>query len=200
MTDLLAANVLVVNQKAKFIELTNEYLIRDPEGGVVGSIRQEGQGKGRKLLRLVSNIDQFLPVSLGVFDAEGTKVLQITRPAKLMKSTVTVADASGSVVGKIVQQNMIGKIRFGLEDAGGAALGEIRAENWRAWDFAIVDASEREIGRITKKWAGFGKELFTTADNYVFEVGDESVAPALRKLMLAAACAIDTALKQDDKT
>ena len=32
MSDLLARNVLVINQKAKLIELTDEYRIRDEEG------------------------------------------------------------------------------------------------------------------------------------------------------------------------
>ena len=199
MTDLLSANVLVVNQKAKLIELTNEYLIRNPEGDVVGKIQQEGQSKARKVLRAVSNVDSFLTVRLAVFDAAGARVLSLTRPAAFWKSKVEVADAGGSVVGRIVQRNAIGKIRFGLEGAGGADLGEIRAENWRAWDFAIVTPEGREVGRISKKWAGFGKELFTTADNYVFEVSDESVDRTLRLLMLAAAAAIDTALKQNDR-
>ncbi len=197
MTDLLNADVLIVNQKAKLIELTNEYTVSNPEGQVVGFIRQENQSMARKALRLLTKIDQYLPVSLGVFDAGGERVLHLTRPAKFMKSTVEVADGAGVNVGRIVQQNVIGKIRFGFEDRTGQALGEIRAENWRAWNFSIVDASGREVGRITKKWAGVGKELFTTADNYVFEVTAPDVDPTLRQLMLGAAAAIDTALKQD---
>ncbi|MDQ1437947.1 MAG: hypothetical protein QOK43_1576 [Acidimicrobiaceae bacterium] len=196
--DLLAADVLIVNQKAKLIELTNEYTIRDPQGQVVGSVRQEGQSKARKVVRALTRFDQFMSVRLGVYDAGGALVLSLTRPAKLMKSSVEVADGGGAAVGRIVQQNVIGKIRFGLEDASGAALGQIRAENWRAWDFAILDPAEREVGRISKKWAGLGKELFTTADNYVLEVSDATVSPGMRKLMLAAAAAIDTALKQNE--
>lgn len=198
MTNLLEADVLIVNQKAKLIELTNEYLIRDAAGSTVGAIRQEGQSKARKVLRLVTSVDQFLSVRLGVYDSAGQRVLELTRPAKFMKSTVSVADGSGTPVGRIVQQNVIGKIRFGLEDASGAPVGSIRAENWRAWDFAILDNDEREIGRISKKWAGVGKELFTTADNYAFEVSAADLSLNVRRLMLAAAAAIDTALKQDD--
>lgn len=200
MTSLLEADVLVVNQKAKLIELTNEYLIRDEAGEVVGAIRQENQSKARKVLRLLSNVDQFLSVSLGVYDAAGERVLQLTRPAKLMKSTLTVADGAGVEVGRIVQQNIIGKIRFGLEDRTGTPLGSVRAENWRAWNFAILDTSEKEVGRITKKWAGIGKELFTTADNYAFEVTGSDLSLVMRQLMLGTAAAIDTALKQDDKS
>jgi uncharacterized protein YxjI len=196
VTDLLATDTLIVSQKAKLVELTNEYTIRDESGQVVGTIRQENQSKARKVLRALTKFDQFMSVHLGVYDAEGGRVLQITRPAKLMKSSVEVADGSGNPVGRIVQQNMIGKIRFGLEGAGGGAVGSIRAENWRAWDFAILDTAEREIGRISKKWAGLAKEAFTTADNYVLEMKGRDLQRPVRQLMLAAAAAVDTALKQ----
>jgi hypothetical protein len=36
VTGLLERDVLVISQKAKLIEMTNEYLIRDPEGEEVG--------------------------------------------------------------------------------------------------------------------------------------------------------------------
>ena len=81
---------------------------------------------------------------------------------------------------------------------GGEKLGMVRAENWRAWDFQLLDASEKQVGRITKKWAGGVKEIFTTADNYMVEI-DPSVTGDLRLLMLAVATGIDTAIKQDDK-
>jgi uncharacterized protein YxjI len=196
VADLLGLDRLVVSQKAKLIELTNEYRIRDEDGNDVGVIRQEGQSKAKKLLRLVTSVDQFLTVRLSVYDAAGAKVVGLRRPAKILKSTVEVTDRAEQLVGRIVQQNVLGKIRFGLVGADGSALGEIRAENWRAWDFAVVDAAGAEVARITKKWAGLGKELFTTADNYVLEVSP-GVAGPVRLLVLAAAAGIDTALKQD---
>ena len=197
MSDLLTRDVLVVNQKAKLFELTSEYAIRDEQGNDVGVIRQEGQSAARKMLRMVSSLDQFLTHTLAVYDQDGTKVVELTRPRKLMKSTVRVRDRTGREVGRIVQQNVVGKRRFGLEGAGGERIGAINAENWRAWDFAIEDATGAEIGRITKKWGGLLREGFTTADNYVLHVSGD-VAPDLRLLMLASAAGIDLALKQDE--
>lgn len=197
MTGLLDHDRLVISQKAKLIELTNEYVIRDEAGIQVGVVRQEGQSKMRKALRLVSKLDQFMTHHLSVYDAGGAKVLSLTRPMALLKSTIEVADAGGTAIGRIVQKNIVGKIRFGLEDAAGTPVGEIRGENWRSWDFSIVDATEREIGRVTKKWAGLGREMFTTADNYAFEVAPDA-SGALRLLAFAAAAGIDTALKQDN--
>lgn len=196
MSNLLSLNRLVVNQKAKLIELTNEFRIRDEAGNDVGYIRQEGQTALKKLARFVSSLDQFMTHKLSVYDAAGTKVLELERPRKFMKSKLIVTDGAGRKAGEIVQKNVFGKINFGLEDATGTPVGQIKAENWRAWNFAIVDQTDREIGRITKKWEGVVKAAFTTADNYLVEI-DPSVTGDLRLLTLASAAGIDTALKQD---
>lgn len=196
MSDLLTRNVLVINQKAKLIELTNEYRILDEAGDQIGVIRQEGQSKARKLLRFVSGIDQFLTHRIAVYDSAGTKVVELLRPAKFMKSTLRVSDGTGRSVGSIVQQNVFGKKRFDLQTADGQPLGSINAENWRSWDFSIHGEGGAEVGRITKKWAGLLREGFTTADHYVLQVS-AAVPSNLRLLMLASAAGIDVALKQD---
>lgn len=198
MSELLTLSRLVFSQKAKLIEMTNEYRVRDENGREVGVVREEGQSKAKKVLRLVSSLDQFMTHTLVLYDASGARVLELVRPRKVLKSTVEVRSASGDVLGRIRQENVIGKIRFALEDASGASLGALRAENWRAWDFQLTDGSGAEVARITKKWAGLGKELFTTADNYVVEIAP-TVADPLRSLCLAAGAGVDTALKQDSR-
>src|SRR5215216_6257508 len=60
MSDLLTHDTLVFKQKAKLIELTNEYKVLDQEGNVVGLIREEGQSTARKALRILTKVDQFL--------------------------------------------------------------------------------------------------------------------------------------------
>jgi uncharacterized protein YxjI len=193
---LLDYDRIIINQKAKLIELTNEYKIRDEEGADIGVIRQEGQSTLKKVARFVSNLDQFMTHTLGAYNADGTKVLELVRPRKLVKSTVKVSDGTGAQVGEIRQQNVFGKIRFGLHDGTGTKIGEIQAENWRAWNFAIVDVAGTEVGRITKTWEGLAKTLFTTADDYVLEISPATQG-ALRLLAFASAVGVDTALKQD---
>ena len=197
MSDLLNMNVMVISQKPKFIEMTNEYEITDENGTPVGAVRQEGQSKARKLLRLVTSVDQFLTHKLAVRDAGGAKILELVRPAKVFKSTVEVLDANGTHVGKIVQENIVGKKRFRLDGPSDETLGSINAENWRSWDFAINDAAGNEVGRITKKWTGILREGFTTADRYLLHISG-NVSRPMRQLMVASAAGVDTALKQDD--
>jgi uncharacterized protein YxjI len=197
VSDLLKRNLLVINQKAKLIELTDEYRVRDEEGNDIGYIREEGKSTLKKAARLLTDLDQFFTHRLAMYDKEGTKVVELLRPRKVFKSRVEITDGEGRPVGVIVQQNVFGKKKFGLQSATGEQLGQINAENWRAWDFAIEDMTGQEVGRITKKWAGLLREGFTTADNYVLEITG-GVSDDLRLMMLGSAAGVDLALKQDE--
>ncbi|WP_327267662.1 phospholipid scramblase-related protein [Streptomyces sp. NBC_01218] len=192
---LFDQQVLVVNQKAKLIEVTNEYRVFDQQGATLGSVVQVGQSAFRKVLRFVSSWDQYLTHRLEIRDAYGQPQLLLTRPAKFIKSRVIVQRPDGRAVGEIVQQNAIGKINFAIM-VDGRKVGAIKAENWRAWNFSIVDHNEAEIARITKTWEGLAKTLFTTADNYVLQIHYQLPEPLL-SLVVATALTVDTALKQD---
>ncbi|MFD3558424.1 phospholipid scramblase-related protein [Streptomyces sp. NPDC058686] len=194
---LFTEPVLVVNQKAKLIELTNEYTVMDQNGAQIGSVVQVGQSTLKKVARFVSSLDQFMTHKLEIRDAYGQPQLVMTRPAKFMKSRVVVERPDGSPVGEIVQQNMIGKINFGI-NVNGRQIGAIKAENWRAWNFSIVDHADNEVARITKTWEGLAKTMFTTADNYVLQIHYQLPEPLL-SLVVATALTVDTALKQDSR-
>ena len=192
---LFTEPVLVVSQKAKLIELTNEYLVYDQNGNPLGAVAEVGQTKAKKIARFVSNLDQFLTHTYEIRDANDQTLLALHRPRKIMKSSFSLTRPDGTEVGQVKQENVFGKIRFALE-ANGTKIGEIRAQNWRAWDFHITDAAGTEVARITKKWAGLGKEMFTTADNYVVEILQPLEDPLL-SLTVGSALCVDTALKQD---
>ncbi|ARH94382.1 phospholipid scramblase-related protein [Streptomyces lydicus] len=192
---LFTEPVLVVNQKAKLIEVTNEYGVFDQHGNTLGAVVQVGQSTAKKVLRVVSSLDQYMTHKLEIRDAYGQPQLVLTRPAKIIKSKVIVQRPDGSPVGEIVQQNAIGKINFAMM-VNGQQIGAIKAENWRAWNFAIVDHADTEIARITKTWEGLAKTMFTTADNYVLQIHHQLPDPLL-SLVVATALTVDTALKQD---
>ncbi|MCA0144673.1 phospholipid scramblase-related protein [Blastococcus sp. LR1] len=188
--------VLLVSQKTKLIELTNEYAVYDGQGQQIGAVVQVGQSAMKKAVRLLSSLDQFLTHHLEVRDATGP-VLVLTRPAKVMKSRIIVQRPDGTALGEIVQANVFGRIRFDLV-AGNQVIGSIQAENWWAWDFAVLDAAGTEVARITKKWEGLARTMFTTADRYVVLVHYRLPEP-LASMVIASALTVDTALKQDER-
>jgi len=198
MSDLLAHDVLVISQKAKIIEMTDEYRVFDTAGTEIGTIREVEQSATKKAVRLFSGVDQFLTHKLGVFDNDGRRVLMLERPAKLMRSKIKVSDAEGTERGAILQENVVGKKHFALIDGRGDRIGSIDGLNWMSWAFTIHDGTGAEVGRITKEWAGILKEGYTTADDYLLQIEAE-VSSDLRLLMLASAAGLDVALKQDDR-
>ena len=195
--DIFSEPILIVNQKAKLIELNQQYSVFNSQGQQLAAVNQVGQSAAKKVLRLVSSLDQFLTHKLLISDTNGQPLLQLTRPGKVFKSTIIVSDGAGTEIGRIIQDNMFGKIHFSLE-AGGQKVGSINAENWRAWNFRIEDHAGQEIARITKTFEGVAKTLFTTADNYVVQFHFQLPQPLL-SLVVAAALSVDTALKQDSR-
>ena len=189
--------ILVVNQKAKLIELNNQYSVFNKDGQQLAAVNQVGQSAAKKAMRLLTSLDQFMTHKLEITDTQGRVLLRLTRPAKVMKSTVIVSDGNDQEIGRIVQDNVFGKIHFTLQ-AGGHTYGSINAENWRAWNFRIDDHTGQEVARITKTFEGIAKTLFTTADNYVVQIHGQIPQP-LNTLVVAAALSVDTALKQDSR-
>lgn len=67
---------------------------------------------------------------------------------------------------------------------------------WTSWDFKFVK-DNLEFATITKKWKGLGRELFTTADNYMLSINDAVGQDSpLRQMILAAVMCIDMVLKE----
>jgi hypothetical protein len=193
---LLGASVLIVNQRSKLIEVITEYEIFDTQGRTLGHVRQIGQGRFKRALRLFGPWDQFFTHHFDVVGSDGSVVLRLTRPRKIFKSRLEVFDGSDQFVGRLIQANVFGKINFGLYSAAGESVGSLRAENWRAWDFHVALPSGIEIASITKTWEGALRTAFTGADHYVVRI-HQRLGDPVRQLVLAAALTVDLALKQD---
>jgi uncharacterized protein YxjI len=69
--------------------------------------------------------------------------------------------------------------------------------DWKGWNFQITSSTGEELGSITKKWAGLGKELFTNADTYVIALSAGAAGrPDVAALLLAAGLAVDTVYRE----
>jgi uncharacterized protein YxjI len=189
---LLDHSSFIVDQKAKLIELRNEYSIYDDGGNTIGSVKQIGQSALIRVLRLFIKTDSLLGITLEIREASGAVALLLRKPA--FRITCTISSPNGTAIGCIAAKIRVGKVRMAITDPSGNVLGEIRAENLRAWNFHVQDAQGRLIARVDKKWAG-ARELFTTADKYRVEL-DPTLGDPLRSLVVASCLAIDTLLKQ----
>jgi uncharacterized protein YxjI len=192
---LLDRHRLVVEQKTKLLELRNEYRVFDETGTRVGSITQVGQGLVTLLARIGTDWDVALPVKLELREADGRPVLTLHKP--WFRMIVMVSRPGGTPVGSVRKRVRLGKARFTLQDVSRAAVGEVSAQNWRARDFVVSDASGQRVARVTKTWGGLAREVFTDADTYVIELEPHAQDP-VRSLAAAAALGIDLVMKQKD--
>jgi uncharacterized protein YxjI len=189
---LLAHSTFVVDQKAKLIEVRNEYSIYDDHGNRIGSVMQVGQSVLTRVLRLLIKADSLLSVKLEIREANGAVALVVHKPA--FRITCSVSRPNGALLGRIAPKIRLGKVRMAITDPAGSVLGEVRAENLRAWNFNVQDANGRLIARVDKKWAG-AREFFTTADKYRVQL-DPNLTDPLRSSVVASCLAIDALLKQ----
>ncbi len=147
---LLAEPVLVVNQRLKLVELKNEFDILDQHGQRIGTAVQARQSPVAFLARLFSDLDVALPMTLEVRDhRSGGVALVLHKP--WFRMTCRVVGPGGVALGSISKRIRVGKARFSLLGPDGRELGELRAENWRAKDFSVRDATGQEVARVTKR-------------------------------------------------
>jgi uncharacterized protein YxjI len=193
---LLGASVFVVNQHAKILEVNTDYDVFGSDGQPLGTVRQIGQSRGKAVARIFTTFDQFFTHHFDVLGADGLPVLRLTRPRKVFRTKLHVFDGHDWFLGTIRQQNIFWKIRFEIVDLYGQVVGHLRAENLRAWDFEVADRDGRVVANVVKSWEGWGRTAFTRADHYVVRIHEPLVEP-MRRLTIAAALAVDLALKQD---
>lgn len=67
---------------------------------------------------------------------------------------------------------------------------EVNSPIWRIWTFPLTRQG-RELARISKKWTGFGFELFTDKDTFLVEYGSPTLTDDERALILVATVYID---------
>ena len=185
-----------VHQRRKVFEMRNQYTLSDEAGEKLGAVEQVEQSPLTFIVRLLGDADILLPVTLAVTDASGGEVMRLHKP--WFRYAVTVADATGNVIGVVRKRVRVGKAVFTVFGPDGTTeLGEVKAENWRARNFRIDDATGTEVARVTKQWRGLATELFTDADSYAVTF-ESTTAEPMRSLALAAGLSVDITMKQKD--
>lgn len=197
MAGLLDRDKLFVREHVGMFKARNAYDLIDPESGhTVGRAEEKVYGFFRKLLKFTSWKTK-LSFSIHFHDAtaDDQVVLTVHRPFTWFRSVVTVSDAGGKVVGNFRQKLMAIGPKMWILDPAGNEIGMLKGD-WIGWNLQVVDNAGKALATITKKWAGVGKELFTSADNYMIDVADEVKDPNMRRLLFAAPITADMVYKE----
>lgn len=195
MNPVLNRDLFFVKEHIGLLKAANNYDILDPETQeIIMECREEKLGFFTKVLRF-TEYKRMTPFDIIIRDKNNNQVIRVKRGVSLFLSKVEVFDENDTIVGMFKQKLFSIGGAFTVLDPQEYPLCELKGKIM-GWDFKF-SAEEKELAHVSKKWAGLGKELFTSADNYILEIND--CVPAnnpLRQLILAAVMCIDMVLKE----
>lgn len=191
---MLERNTFVVKQKAKMFSSRNSYEILDEAGTVIGTAEQQ-TGTLAKLIGMVAGE----PTTQIEFREKPDDSLVFTvKRSGLVFKKVQVLDAQGAVIGLYKAKRFSLSGGFHVYDGSGKHVAEIRGKLLKSDYTFFQPDGKTEMGKVSKKWAGAMKELFTSADTYAVQIepafGDD---PKTKMLILGAAVAIDALMSTD---
>ena len=195
MHPALQRNMFFVKEHTGVFKAANNYDVLDPQTSqIVLLCREDDLGFFTKLLRF-TDYKRMTPFDVRIKSPDGVTLVRVTRGVSFFMSHVKVLDEHDRVVGGFKQKFFSIGGRFTVLDAQDQPVCTLQG-NWTGWDFKFV-AGTTVLAQVSKKWAGLGKELFTSADNYMLTIAD-SVRPddPRRRLLLAAVMSIDMVLKE----
>ncbi|HUS90245.1 MAG TPA: phospholipid scramblase-related protein, partial [Phycisphaerae bacterium] len=173
---MLNRNSYFVREHVGVLKLSDTFDILDPETQAPIGIAKEKPGGLMHVLRFLFN-KRMLPTKVHVYEGsdpndEGKRVFTIDRGFTLFRSQVNVRDARGELVGWFKSKLLSLGGAFRVFSANGQEVALVQGD-WKGWNFRFLDAAQNVLGTVTKKWAGIGKELFTSADNYMISLHGE---------------------------
>lgn len=195
MHPILNQNLFFVKEHIGMFKAANNYDIYNPQSQeMIMTCREENLGFVTKMLRF-TDYKRMTPFHVEIKTATGEKVLTVKRGVTFFMSKVEVFDENDKLIGKFKQKFFSIGGKFDVLDAEERMLCTLKGK-WTSWDFKFVRDGV-EFGHVSKQWAGMGKELFTSADNYMLKIDEQiSANNPVRLLIVGAVMCIDMVLKE----
>lgn len=193
---LLNRKLFFVRERVAVLKLTDTYDILDPETQQPIGIAKEEPGGLIKFLRVIMKKGN-LPTTVNVYEDETRPPLfTIKRPFTFLRSKLSITDSTGSSLGYMKSKLLTIGGGLTVYDTTNRQVAEVKGD-WKGWNFQFLGEGGKPLGSITKKWGGIGRELFTSADNYMVQIDDAASSDSkLATLLLAAALSIDVVYKE----
>lgn len=192
---MLNKNLFLVKEHLGVFKATNNYDIFDPTTNQhILNCRENNLGFFTKIFRF-SKYKKLTPFHLEIASVTGEKIVSMKRGTTFFRSDVQVFNEKEQLIGLFKQKFWSVGGKFEVTDENGKPVCLLQGK-WTGWNFKLTH-DNKELADVSKKWNGLGKELFTTADNYVLQIHDTVPQDHKdRKLILAAVLCIDMVLKE----
>ncbi len=195
MNPILNKNNLFIKEHTGIFKAANNYDIFDMETKEpLMECREPNLGFLTKIFRF-TKYKSMTPFDIYI-TANGVTLVNLKRGVTFFRSVVVVYDETGTPVGTLRKIFKLFKPSFEMLSPSGEKLGELTG-NFVGWEFSLKTNDGQELAQVSKKWAGIGKELFTTADNYACIINESVKAnDPIRVMILASVMSIDMVLKE----
>lgn len=193
---VLNRNLFFIREHVGLFKAASNYDVLDPQTGEELLWCRENQlGTMTRLFRF-TKYKRMTPFNLEVGIPHGETLFSVTRGLSLFISNVDVKDGDGDYVGGFRQKLFSLFGAFDVLGPSGEKICQLKGK-WTSWEFKFLTPEGDELARVTKKWSGLGKELFTSADNYILQIEDH-VPPdnPIRMLIMAAVFCVDLVIKE----
>jgi len=196
MHPALNRNLYFVKEHVKVFKAENSFDVFDPESSaMILQCREENLGFFTKMFRF-TEYKRMTPFNIEIKTPFGETILTVRRDVSWILSTVEVIDEQKRLIGKFKQKFFSIGGKFEVLDTSERVLCTLKG-SWTSWDFKFVSNDGKEFATVAKKWNGIGKEMFTSADNYILQINPQLPADnPLRMLIMAAVMCIDLVLKE----
>ncbi|WP_020472815.1 phospholipid scramblase-related protein [Zavarzinella formosa] len=188
---MLKMRQFFVKERTGMFKTSNAYDILNPDTQEKVGLAQE---KPSMLMRMI--FKEKAPTLIEMRDTKEQLVFKVQKPLALFgRPKIAVFDADNKQLGYFLSKRFSLGGGFDIYTPEGKHIAELKG-NWKAKEYKMLTPEQKELGKISKKWAGLAKELFTSSDNYVVGVNDDVTDENTTLLLLAGALTIDMVLKE----
>ena len=196
MNSILEKKLFLFKEHVGLLKTSNNYDVYDPNTKEkILYCRETNLNFLAKFVRIFfRSYKIFAPFEIVIEEMNNKKLLKIKKGFSFAYPIVKIYDENDNIVGFFKKKSIIGS-SFDMFDKNEKLVCKLEG-TLIGWNFKFR-INGNVIGLVTKKWAGVGQEMFTSADNYILEIKDElEKQNPVRLLILASVVCIDMVLKE----
>ena len=193
----LQENIFLFKEHLGLFKASNNYDIYDPKTKkIILHCREKNLHPLYKVVRMfLTDFKIMTPFEIEIRSLYEKKIIRVKKGLSLILSKIEVFDENDKLIGLFKQKLFPLGNNFEIFNEKDELVSKLNG-SIAGWNFKFL-RGEKTVAKVTKKWSGIGKEMFTSADNYVLEINDTvDKTDPLRLLIFAAVICIDMVLKE----
>jgi len=194
---------LFVRQRKEWTEILidwetrNQYSVMTAEKAEIATVVEKSGGLRDFLAR--SFLRSHRPFEIGVFESSGGLLFKLMRSFFFFFSSLEIWDDTGRSLGRVERRFGLLYRNYDLYDDAGSLFARIKGPIWRIWTFPVLNTRGVGEAKITKRWGGGLREIFSDADTFLIDYMMGHWSESERRVIFSAAISIDFDFFEDNQ-